>query len=107
MPKTKSKSKTPAAVATLPSIEPGRDPIEVKWSLEATQHLLGRRIVRVRYLSTAEAKDMGWYHRPIVFELDNGALFFPSRDDEGNDGGALFGQGPNGEEITLPVLDAR
>jgi hypothetical protein len=35
---------------------------------------------------------MGWARRPLVIELDDGTLMFASRDDEGNDGGALFGQ---------------
>lgn len=75
-----------------------------RWSKEAQKHLLGRRIVEVRYLTDAEAKALGWYERSVVLVLDNGALFFPSQDDEGNGAGALFGQGPNGEEITIPVL---
>ena len=43
---------------------------------------------------------MGWYKRPIVFQLDNGTLCFLSADDEGNDGGALF----YGENGVIPTI---
>jgi len=49
------------------------------------------------------AEQMGWYSRPIVIHLDDGSMIFPSQDDEGNDGGALFGQGPDGKDLTFPV----
>lgn len=77
------------------------------WTKEASKHLVGRRITDVRYLSEDESKALGWYGRALVLVLDNGALFFPSSDDEGNGPGALFGQGADGREITLPVLSSR
>ena len=78
--------------------------IERKWTLYAKNALVGRKIVRVRYLTAEEMEDMGWYSNPIVLELDNGTLVFPSADDEGNDGGALFfcsHEDPNG---VIPVI---
>ena len=42
--------------------------------------------------------------REQLVVLDDGSLLFPSMDDEGNDGGALFGQTKDGKEITLPVI---
>jgi hypothetical protein len=54
--------------------------------------LKGRTIVAARYMSKQEAEDMYWDSRPLVIHLDNGTLLFMSRDDEGNDGGALFYQ---------------
>lgn len=77
------------------------------WTKEAQKLLVGRRITEVRYLSNEESQALGWYGRSVVLMLDNGALFFPSADDEGNGPGALFGQGADGAEITLPVLSAR
>jgi hypothetical protein len=47
---------------------------------------------------------MGWYKRPICFELDNGTLCIPSMDDEGNDGGSLFYQEKGKELDVLPVI---
>jgi hypothetical protein len=31
-------------------------------------------------------------------------MLFPSKDDEGNDGGALFGQNKDREDLTFPVI---
>jgi len=58
----------------------------------AKKILQGRKIVDVRYLSDEEMELMGWYKRPICFQLDNGTICIPQMDDEGNDGGSLFYQ---------------
>jgi len=72
------------------------------WLDEANKQLLDRRIVKVRYLSQDEANDMGWHCKPIVLQLDDGNLIFPSADDEGNDGGALF---TNNDDVPVfPVM---
>ena len=73
------------------------------WEKYAKGRLVGRTIKSVRWFSVPEAESMGWYSRPIVIELDDGSQIFPSQDDEGNDGGALFGQGSDGDEWTFPV----
>lgn len=73
---------------------------EKQWTNTAKKVLLGRRIVNVRYLDDEEMEMMGWYKRPIVFQLDNGTLCFLSADDEGNDGGAMF----YGENGVIPTL---
>ena len=72
------------------------------WNEVGADLLLGRKIVRVRYLTDEEAGAWDWYSRPIAMLLDNGIWIYPSRDDEGNDGGALF----TSDEKTpvLPVL---
>jgi len=67
---------------------------------EAQKVLEGRKIVNVRYLDDEEMELMGWYKRPIVFQLDNETLCFLSADDEGNDGGALF----YGENGIIPTI---
>ena len=74
------------------------------WTEVARSHLQGRIIESVRYLDLEEAEEMCWDSRPVVIELDDGALLYPSCDDEGNNGGALFGQSPGGEPWILPVL---
>jgi hypothetical protein len=81
-----------------------KNKIEKKWTRYGQEHLEGKTVERVRYLSKEEAQSMGWYSRPLVIEFTDGSLVFASQDDEGNDGGALFGQGPGGEELTFPVL---
>ena len=55
-----------------------------------TKNLVGRKIVDARYLSKSEASEFGFYNRCIALLLDDGEWIFPSRDDEGNDAGALF-----------------
>ena len=73
-----------------------------KWTEVASSLLLNRKIVQVRYMNQGEADDMGWYSRPVAFLLDNGVWIFPSADDEGNNGGALFTTDQNNS--VLPVI---
>jgi len=74
------------------------------WAKEANKSLKGKTVRKARYMTKAEAEDMGWYSRCVVIEFTDGTLIFPSADDEGNDGGAMFGQSPEGKDITMPVL---
>lgn len=74
------------------------------WLKKVNQVLKGRVIKSVRYLNDEEMELMGWYKRPICFELDNGTLCIPSMDDEGNDGGSLFYQEKDKELDVLPVI---
>ena len=74
------------------------------WMNKINQVLKGRVIKSVRYLNDEEMELMGWYKRPICFELDNGTLCIPSMDDEGNDGGSLFYQEKGKELDVLPVI---
>jgi len=78
--------------------------IEKYWVNQCKSVLLGRTIKSVRYLTNEEMKDMDWYKRPILIELDNGTLCIPSRDDEGNDGGSLFYQEKGKKIDVLPVI---
>ena len=78
--------------------------IESKWTEIAKRQLVGRTITDVFYLSPKDAKELcGWdAGRPIVLRLDDGNMVYPSRDDEGNDAGALFTNDP--DESVFPVL---
>ena len=80
------------------------DPVqrEAYWINEASKQLLGRKIVKVRYMHQTEMDELGWDSRPVVFQLDDGNVIFPSQDDEGNGPGALFTN--NDKCPTLPVL---
>ena len=78
--------------------------VDKHWTEYANKHLVGRTITEVRYMSKEETDAMGWYNRPLVVSLDNGTMLFPSKDDEGNDGGALFGQSKDGNDLTFPVI---
>ena len=68
--------------------------------------LVGSKIIKVDYMSNKEAEEIGWYKRPIQIHLDNGGTLIPQRDDEGNDGGALWvGLEVGGKDRSLaPVL---
>jgi len=71
-----------------------------KWTKVASDLLLGRKIVKVEYLSSKECdEDFGWYKRPITFTLDDGKIVVAQMDDEGNDGGVLLIETPN-ETVT-------
>ena len=61
--------------------------------------LTGRRIVEVRTMSKRELEAEGWPPDQTVpvLVLDNGAILFPSRDEEGNGPGALFGSTARGQ----------
>lgn len=72
------------------------------WTEKAKALLLNKRIVNVKYLSQEEADDLGWSSRSVAFQTQDGNWFFPSRDDEGNDGGSLFTTSE--ADPTLPVL---
>ena len=67
------------------------------------RHLLGKRIVGVRYLTKEETEASAWYSSPIAIELDDGSALIPQQDDEGNDGGAMAYIGEKANE-TFPVL---
>jgi len=67
-----------------------RKELDAYWENIAKGLLLGKKIVNVRYMTKEEMAQMGWYVRTVAFQTEDGLWFFPSRDDEGNDGGALF-----------------
>ena len=73
-----------------------------RWEQIARQLLLNKKIVDVRYLTKEEAEDLGWDERVVAFQTEDGLWFFPSRDDEGNGGGALFTS--DDKESCLPVM---
>jgi len=74
------------------------------WSEKAHKELVGKKIVEARYLSKEEMAQLDWTQSVLVLTLDDGTLLFPSMDDEGNNGGAMFGQGPKNEEVVFPVV---
>tara|TARA_R100001460_G_C3522790_1_gene172709 strand:- start:208 stop:459 length:252 start_codon:yes stop_codon:yes gene_type:complete len=73
-----------------------------KWTKIAADQLLGKQIIKVEYMSSEECELHGWYNRPVMFQLDDGNWIYPSQDDEGNNGGALFTH--HKKDWVLPVL---
>jgi len=77
-----------------------------KWQKKAESVLLNRKIVKVRYMTDEEMETVGFtFHRPLVLQLDDDTLVYSSRDDEGNDGGALHYDKEGDDDYILPVFD--
>lgn len=75
-----------------------------EWNEAASKLLVGKTIKKVSYLSAKEADALGWDQSTLAIELDDGTLFWASRDDEGNGAGALF---TSSETLpTIPVIPA-
>jgi hypothetical protein len=60
------------------------------WNKTARTALLGKTVTAVRYMTRKEADELGFYSLPVVITFNDGTEIYPSSDDEGNDGGALF-----------------
>lgn len=74
------------------------------WTKFAIANLQGKKIVKVRYMSDEETNTLGWGHKTLVLQLDDGSIIFPSQDDEGNGPGALHGQDAKGNPLVYPVI---
>ena len=75
---------------------------QTRWLHDLRPILVGRTTKRIRYLSDKEVEELGWYNSAVVLELDDGTAIWPSKDDEGNDAGALFTTNP--DMPTIPVI---
>ena len=76
-----------------------------QWGERASKNLKGKVIAEVRYLTEEEVNGMGWYHSALAIFFTDGSYIFPSRDDEGNDAGALFA---SFEDLpVIPVIEQR
>ena len=78
------------------------------WENKAVKLLQDRVVHAVRYLTIEELEGLGWQASTLVMQLNDPkgkkepVLLFSSRDDEGNDAGALF---TDDEELpTIPVI---
>ena len=67
-------------------------------------HLIGLKIVGVRYLTKEETEANGWYSSPIVIALSDRSALIPQSDDEGNDGGALWIANSKCLDDLIPVI---
>ena len=61
-------------------------------------------LITHRYLTDEEMDAFGWRYRCIVLTLDDNTLIFPSRDDEGNDAGALHYLPEHDGAGVIPVI---
>jgi hypothetical protein len=53
--------------------------------------IVGQKIKNVRPMTLAEMNREAWDRNATVIELENGVILYPSRDNEGNGAGILFG----------------
>ena len=60
------------------------------WTERASKFLVGKKIVRVRYMKDEELEQMGWYKSNLVIFFNDNSYMFASADDEGNESGVLF-----------------
>ena len=79
--------------------------IETRWTKIATDALVGRKIVKVEYMSKDNCKELDWYESGLVLILDNNTFVVVQCDDEGNGPGSLVVQSMT-NDITLPVISA-
>ena len=63
--------------------------------------LEGQKIVEIRTSTKAERQKQDWNEDFQVIILENGNKLFPSRDYEGNGGGALFGTTKSGKNFGI------
>jgi hypothetical protein len=76
--------------------------LKKKWADEVSAKLVGRKIVKVRYMSKKEVNDCGWYNAAVIIKLDDGTMIYPMSDDEGNNAGALATT--NEDLSVIPVI---
>jgi len=62
---------------------------KAKWA-KKYKSLVGLYIRSIRYMTKEETEANYWYSSPIIIELSDGTALIPQKDDEGNDGGALW-----------------
>lgn len=53
--------------------------------------LIGKIIKEIRWMTDAEIEKVGWDRPATAIVLNDDTVIFPSRDDEGNGNGTLFG----------------
>jgi hypothetical protein len=75
----------------------------VQWNKRARKLLLGKRIVKVQYMSSEESEQMGWYTCSVLIGLEDGTWIVPQSDDEGNEAGVLGIASEKDYEV-LPIL---
>jgi hypothetical protein len=71
--------------------------------------LVGRKIVQVRAMTRAELSAHDWqvyphHAEPVVIVLDDGTRLFPSRDEEGNGPGVIFGLDAGGSFALMTTV---
>ena len=65
--------------------------MENRWEKLVSKHLVGKKIVKVKWLSATESHRIyGWDQQPCEIYLDDRTILTPSSDDEVNESGAIL-----------------
>lgn len=80
----------------------GRSNATEAWTKKASELLVGKTIVSVRYMTAEELQELGWVRSTLVVELSDGTLVWPMTDEAGNDAGVL--QTTNNQLPTIPRI---
>lgn len=70
------------------------------WNKRA-KSLVGKTIKECRYMTDKEVDDFGFYKKPVVILFTDGTYIIPMMDDEGNDGGSIYG---SDDSLNLPTI---
>jgi hypothetical protein len=70
------------------------------WNNKA-KTLVGKTIKGTRYMTDAEMNQFGWYKKPLIIVFTDNSYIIPQMDDEGNDGGAIYG---SDDSLTFPTI---
>ena len=63
--------------------------LKKQWADEVSEKLVGRKIVKIRYMTKEEISDCNFWSAPVILKLDDGTMLYPMQDDEGNGAGSL------------------
>mgnify|MGYP006271326457 CR=1 FL=1 len=76
--------------------------ITIRWTKKVSDFLVGKTIESVRYMNDEEMESFMWYSKPVIIQFTDGSYIIPQKDDEGNDGGALYTSDDN--LSVIPVI---
>lgn len=76
--------------------------VSTYWNKQA-KSIVGKKVVEARYMTEKEKDEFGFECKGVKIVFNDGSWLVPSRDDEGNDAGALLGANKNGN-WDFPVI---
>lgn len=75
---------------------------EALWLKDAKTLLEGKTIRVVRFMTHEEMKDYGWKTRPLILQLDDQNIIYPTSDEHASEGGSLLTN-----LVKLPVIPSQ
>ena len=68
------------------------------------KHLIGKKIIDIKFLNDEDCKDRYWSKKPLSMTFDDGSKLIPMADDEGNNGGSMCYKGTKWERGVSEVI---